>query len=278
MRVTLPAPVTYLPESLFALLEQPGRELTVRVVEVEGKTLTLETGGERFQARLAGSLLPEDFRLGENVRVRVLSPGPPVLLQLVEGPGVRRAEERFARLVQVLQPQVAALASKLPAVSEKPDPLSLVAFLVRIMDREVREKEKFSAEIEDRKIFQESGRDWTILSRFWQEGHLVLPFFFADRLSWGFMEAGREEGTSDSERFFYLRLFLSELGLMEVFIRAVAEKSLKINFYFSREEALALAREGVLELRRELAERGFWPEITLEKSYYEPGVILVKEG
>ncbi len=268
MRVTLPAPVTYL----------PGRELTVRVVEVEGKTLTLETGGERFQARLAGSLLPEDFRLGENVRVRVLSPGPPVLLQLVEGPGVRRAEERFARLVQVLQPQVAALASKLPAVSEKPDPLSLVAFLVRIMDREVREKEKFSAEIEDRKIFQESGRDWTILSRFWQEGHLVLPFFFADRLSWGFMEAGREEGTSDGESFFYLRLFLSELGLMEAFVRAGAEKSLKISFYFSREEALALAREGVLELRRELAERGFWPEITLEKSYYEPGVILVKEG
>ncbi len=274
MRVTLPAPVTYLPESLFSLLGQPGRELTVRVVEVEGKTLTLETGGERFQARLAGSLLPEDFRLGETVRVRVLSSGPPVLLHLVEGPGVTRVEERFARLIQFLQTQGGNLSPEFPAVSEKPDPLSLVTFLVKMMGEVQEEKEKVGGDEGDKKL----SRDWGVLTRFWQEGHLVLPFFFTDRLSWGFLEAGREDWSSESEKFFYLRLFLSELGLVEAFIRATSGKALKINLFFSREEALTLAREGIVELRRELAEKGFWPEITLEQSYYEPGIILAKEG
>ncbi|MBX6423594.1 hypothetical protein [Thermosulfurimonas sp. F29] len=276
MRVALPAPVTYLPESLFSLLGQPGRELTVRVVEVEGKTLTLETGGERFQARLAGSLLPADFRAGATVRVRVLSAGPPVLLQLVEGPGIGRAEEKLTGLLQFLQGRAVAVSGKLPAVSERPAPETLAGFLVHLLSEKTEEGEEKHPVGGRREA--PSPHEEAVLLRFWREGQMVLPFFFADRFSWGFLEVGREEDIEGGERFFYVRVFLSELGLMEAFIRSSAERILRVNFFFSRDEALNLARKEVLELRRELAERGFWPEITLERSYYEPGIILAREG
>ena len=55
------SPVYFLPENLFSLLSRPGRELTVRVLQIEGKMLYLELGGDKFQAQIAGAFNPEDF-------------------------------------------------------------------------------------------------------------------------------------------------------------------------------------------------------------------------
>ncbi|QJA05515.1 hypothetical protein FVE67_01320 [Thermosulfurimonas marina] len=271
MRVITPAPVTYLPENLVPLFSQPGRELTVRVIEVEGKTLTLETGGERFQARLAGSLFPEAFRPGESLRVRVVSTGPPLLLHLVEGREGGRPLSRLKYLLALLPQAAAEFPSELPAVSEKEGLAPLVALLVEALKEEKREilREKSEAFHSQKDLVQ-------FFRHLFSEGALVLPFVFADRLSWGLLEAeGQKEGRK--ERYFYLRLFLSELGLVEVLLQA-QDQHLGLHFYFSREETLKLAREALSELRGALLERGFVPEITLEKGYYEPGVILAREG
>ncbi|RUM87345.1 MAG: hypothetical protein DSZ24_06380 [Thermodesulfatator sp.] len=345
MRVITPAPVTFLPENLVPLFSQPGRELTVRVIEVEGKTLTLETGGERFQARLAHipfaealrpgetlrvrvvstspSLLihlieeegapsflepgreltvrvigmegrtlilesegerfparlaptlgPEVFRPGEALRVRVLSTGPPVLLQLVEGREGGPPSLRLEPLLALLPQKAAEVFPGLPAVSEREDLPALVALVVKAL-----EEHPGREEISPRKEEGESHlpRDLqAVLSHILSEGVLVLPFVFADRLSWGLLEAREREEAGEGASF-YLRLFLSELGLVEVLMHKL-DRGLRLHFYFSREEALKLAREAVAELRGVLLEKGWIPEIVLEKGYYEPGVILAKEG
>ncbi|MDK2861912.1 MAG: hypothetical protein PWP33_1115, partial [Thermodesulfobacterium sp.] len=85
MQITAPAPILYLPENLWFLFSRPGRELVIRVVGIEGKTLNLELGGEKFQAKIAGTVNPEDFKVGENIRVKVLQTGNPVVLQVVSG-------------------------------------------------------------------------------------------------------------------------------------------------------------------------------------------------
>ncbi len=272
MRVTAPAPVTFLPENLFALFSRPGRELTVRVVEVQGKTLTLETGGEKFQARIAGSLLPEDFHPVEMVRVRVVSSGPPMLLHILESERLPQAEVRLLQLLQDIQKELPTVVSRFPAFSEKPELRPLVSFLLKWLE-EGREKTEESPRGEDK------SRGERLPGQILHNKGFLLPLAFADGRSWGFLEAGEEVPTEGSgPRFLYLRLFLSELGLVEAFLGWQGVSKLLVRFYFSREEALELARRELPELRRELSERGFYAEITLERSEYEPGIILMREG
>ncbi len=261
MRVTAPAPVTYLPETLFLLFSRPGRELTVRVIEVEGKTLTLEAGGERFQARIAGTLFPEDFRPGESVRVRVVSSGPPVLLQIVESERLPQAEARLLQVIHVVQKLAPEVVRRLKGVSERPNVEDLVSVFVKLLEEDSPEKD-------------------SVQRVFIQERSLFVPFVFSDKVSWGLLEIGREpkEGKGASSSMYYLRLFLSELGLVEAFLLLQGVSKLSIRFYFSRDEALELARAHVAELKKELGERGFYSEISLEKSHYEPGVIIAYEG
>jgi len=52
MQITAPAPIIYLPENLWSFFSRPGRELLIKVLNIEGKTLYLELGGEKFQARI----------------------------------------------------------------------------------------------------------------------------------------------------------------------------------------------------------------------------------
>jgi len=281
MRVTAPAPVTFLPESLFSLFSRPGRELLVRVIEVESKTLTLETGGEKFQARIAGSFLPEDFRPGETLRVRVLSSGPPVLLHIVEGEKLSGAEARLLQIFQDVQAELPSLVSRLPTVSERPELFPLVSFFVKLLEGE---EDKTQALKNGKKRFEHQGltlekETLSTLSHLIQDRSFILPFAFADRSSWGFLEVGEDTGVaSQGKRYFYLRLFLSELGLVEAFMGFHTSNRLNLHFYFSREEGLELARKHLIELKEDLADRGFYAEVTLERSHYEPGVILVREG
>lgn len=275
MRVTAPAPVTFLPENLFSLFSRPGRELTVRVIEVQSKTLTLETGGEKFQARIAGSFMPEDFRPGETLRVRVVSTGPPILLQIVEEEKLSGAEARFLKIFQGVKAEWSSLVSRLPTVSERPELHPLVSFLVKLLEEERPEKGKFQ-EVTPRALEEAKS---SLASLLVHDRGFLLPFVFADRASWGFLESGEEtKASAQGKRYFYLRLFLSELGLVEAFLGLYLPSKLDVHFYFSREEALELARKHLLELKKELAERGLYVEISLEKSHYEPGVILTREG
>lgn len=82
MQITAPLPIYYLPENLWSLFSKPGRELTVKVLQIEGKLLYLELGGYKFQARLAGTLNPEDFRPGDLLKVKVLKSEGPVVLEV----------------------------------------------------------------------------------------------------------------------------------------------------------------------------------------------------
>jgi len=204
----------------------------------------------------------------------VISPGPPILLHLVEAREGGRVSSRLETLLALLSQEMAGVPPELPLISEKESLPALVTFLVRALEHEV-QKEEPSGHREGEGSRPQSHLD-TLLLRLFSEGALVLPFAFTDRLSWGLLEA-EEEKKSGEERYFYLRLFLSDLGLVEVLLR-VRGQGLGLHFYFSREEALRLAREAAAELRGALVERGFIPEITLEKGYYEPGVILTREG
>ena len=83
MQITAPAPIIYLPENLWSLFTRPGRELLIRVIAIEGKTLFLDLGGEKFRAQIGGSLNPQDFYPGQTLRVRVAQIGYPIVLQIL---------------------------------------------------------------------------------------------------------------------------------------------------------------------------------------------------
>jgi hypothetical protein len=45
--------------------------------------LYLELGGDKFQAQIAGTFNPEDFKVGETLRVRVERTEPEIVLRLI---------------------------------------------------------------------------------------------------------------------------------------------------------------------------------------------------
>jgi hypothetical protein len=98
MQITAPAPIIYLPENLWSFFTRPGRELLIRVLNIEGKTLYLELGGEKFQARIGGTLTSENFTVGEVLKVRVAKTGNPIILQIIS-PEKEAEELKFLYLI-----------------------------------------------------------------------------------------------------------------------------------------------------------------------------------
>ena len=80
-KVSRVLPVRAFPASLFHLL-QPGKSFTAKVETIEGRLLSLSVGGERLEALLDEKIPQGQIRPGQNLRLKVLSNGQPVILSL----------------------------------------------------------------------------------------------------------------------------------------------------------------------------------------------------
>jgi len=181
MQITVPAPIIYLPENLWSFFIRPGRELLIKVINIEGKTLYLGLGGEKFQARIGGTLTPENFTIGEVLRVKVAKTGNPIILQVLS-PEKETGKLNFLYLIS------AKLAEKSinKEVFQKDITLltTFIKDLVRIREKE--EKEVTDKELKE--LFREKIKSFKFI---YKDEKIVIPFIFNDERSWGFFGVRR---------------------------------------------------------------------------------------
>ncbi|WP_028840745.1 hypothetical protein [Thermodesulfobacterium hveragerdense] len=230
MQITAPAPILYLPENLWFLFSRPGRELVIRVVGIEGKTLNLELGGEKFQARIAGTVNPEDFKVGENIRVKVLQTGNPVVLQVVSG----EKTSNDLKILYLLSQAGKKEEVNIPYVKEE---LKLLSNL--LTDLFIK-KDKKSKSLEEgiKELLGDKVKASTLL---YQEDSLFIPFLFNDERSWGYIELGPPQERKGKIKLFYLKFYGEYLGLVECFI-SYDEREILLELYFYTKEAYELAK------------------------------------
>jgi hypothetical protein len=267
MQITAPTPIYYLPENLWSLLTRPGRELVMRVLEIEGKLLYLEMGGYKFQARLAGTLNPEDFRPGEMIKVRVLKAEGPVVLEILGGSKEAAETNLLYLLVRETpaQPQAQAKLSK---------ELNLLS---EVFKKAFEGLEKSDRAKHQRALDELLGKEVRFSDFVLEEDRLFLPFLFQGEKSWGYLEIITPEERGDRVRLFLLKLFFQYLGMVEALF-CYTRDSIEVDFFFAEKKAWEFARNHLLELKRDLSFSGKSVKINLEKKEVYPGYFLNKVG
>ena len=270
MQITASAPIIYLPENLWSLFTRPGRELLIRVLNVEGKTLDLELGGDRFQARIGGTINPEDFRPGTTIRVRVVRVGHPIVLQLV--PEEERVLESKDLTLFYLVRDTGQMQSQ--EVFFKKD-LDLLASFVKEFVPSVEKRDKVEKKEEVlKKLFGDKIKALKII---YQHNKLVIPFLFYDDRSWGFLELEPPKKEGDKIRLFYLKLYFEYLGLVECYI-GYGDKEIYLDLYFANKEAYEVAKKEFASLEKMLAFDKKRARISINTQEVLPGYILEKQG
>ncbi|NPA38946.1 MAG: hypothetical protein GXO57_00630 [Thermodesulfobacteria bacterium] len=270
MQITAPAPIIYLPENLWSLFTRPGRELLIRVLNVEGKTLYLELGGDRFQARIGGTINPEDFRPGMTIRVRVVRVGHPIVLQLVPEEG-REVESKDLTLFYLVRDTGQSQSQE---VFFKKD-LDLLATFVKEFIPTIEKENKVEKKEEVfKKLFGDKIKALRIM---YQHNKLIIPFLFYDDRSWGFLELEPPKKEGDRIRVFYLKLYFEYLGLVECYI-GYSEKEVYLDLYFANKEAYEMARKEYVSLEKLLAVDKRRARISINTQEVLPGYILEKQG
>jgi hypothetical protein len=267
MQITAPTPIYYLPENLWSLFTRPGRELVMRVLEIEGKLLYLEMGGYKFQARLAGTLNPEDFRPGELIKVKVLKSEGPIVLEILGS----SKETTEANLLYLMvkegpsKPQTQAQLSK---------ELSLLSEVFkRVFERlETKDKAKNQKGLEEL-----LGKEIRISDFVLEEDRLFLPFLFKEENSWGYLEIIVPKEKGDKVRLFWLKVFFKYLGMVEA-IFSYTKDSIEVDIFFAEKKAWEFARDYFLELKKDLYFSGKFVKINFEKKEVFPGYFLNKVG
>ena len=267
MQITAPLPIYYLPENLWSLFTRPGRELTVRVLEIEGKLLYLELGGYKFQARLAGTLNPEDFKPGELLRVKILKTEEPIVLEILE----RSKETEEAKLLYLLVKEKPPLNVSRENLTKE---TGVIFEILRnlISKEEIKEKKGGIKDLEE--II---GKYLKASDLIFEEDRIFIPFVFLDAKSWGYLELPIPEEKGDKVKIWVLKLFLQYLGLVEA-IFYYSSNSVVIDLNFSENTAYMLAREELQNLKRELSFFKKAIKINLEKKEARPGLFLEKVG
>lgn len=267
MQITAPTPIYYLPENLWSLFTRPGRELVMRVLEIEGKFLYLEMGGYKFQARLAGTLNPEDFKPGELIKVKVLKSEGPVVLELLGS----SKESSEVNLLYLMVKEDLSKPQRQPQLSKE---LSLLSEMFkRVLERfESKDKAKTQKGLED--LF---GEEIRISDFVLEEDRLFLPFLFKEEKSWGYLELIIPEEKGDRVKLFLLKLFFKYLGMVEA-IFCYTKDSVEVDIFFAEKKAWEFARNYLLELKKDLSFSGKLVKINFEKKEIYPGYFFNKVG
>ncbi len=266
MQITAPVPIYYLPENLWNLFTRPGRELLMRVLQVEGKFLYLEMGGYKFQARLGGTLNPEDFKPGELIRVRVVRSESPLLLEIIDKP-------KGEGVPPILYLLVREAPGKREASSKAYQELGILGELLKGFSK-IGEKEKDRSP----KFLEEIlGKDIKFSEPFLEEDRIFMPFLLGEERSWGYLEILIPEEKGEKVRLFILKLFLDYLGMVET-IFYYSKAGLEVDLFFSDKRALELAKSNLLELKRNLSFSSKSVKINLEKKEVVPGQLLERVG
>lgn len=269
MQITAPSPIIYLPENLWSFFSRPGRELLVRVIGIEGKTLNLELGGDKFQARIGGTLSPENFRLGETIRLRVIKNEGPIILQVLS-PKISKVspELNFLYLIISSKAQTSGTETEVKEIN-------LMGDFIRELIWNTIKKGKEEIKKEEREIFL--GRDIKTLKILYEENKIILPFLFSDERSWGYLEFGVLEEVEGKVKIFSFRIFLEYTGLVEGILSYLDQK-IFVDLYFYNPHALELAKKELGELQHLLNSYNILAKISLEEKKSTPGYLLEKEG
>ncbi len=270
LRVTAPATVKFLPESLYSLFSRPGKILEAKVETIEGRLVSLFVGEERLEALLSPEVSPKSLHPGQRVRLRVVKTGPPVVLSLLS---VKEEEEQPVSKLLKLMPKFLALKA-LPLLNKKEKP-SLETLLVNLLASS-KEKSKQGKEGSYLSRSSQEKEIRALLHKIWEEGLFFIPFAFPDRLSWGVLE--RADQAQKAGQAFRLRLLLSRLGLLEVVFWFSPSGPFRLSILVAREESLKLIQDSLAELYEAL--KAFYPHLHLETGLLEtiPGLFLTKEG
>jgi len=270
MQITAPAPIIYLPENLWSLFTRPGRELLIRVLNVEGKTLDLELGGDRFQARVGGTINPEDFRPGSTIRVRVLRVGHPIVLQLIEEES-EAAETKDLTLFYLVKEGSASKTQHTEFLRRDFD--LLASFVREFMGTEKKDKTEKKEEALKRIL----GDKIKALKILYQHGKIIVPFLFYDERSWGFLELAPPKEEPGKVKLFYLKLYMEYLGLVECYF-GYGKKEVYVDLYFASEDAYNLAKRELKSLEDMLVFEKKYIKISINTQEVTPGYILEKRG
>lgn len=261
MQITAPAPILYLPENLWIFFDRPGRELLVKVLNIEGKTLHLELGGEKFQARIAGTLNPEDFKIGETLKVKVLKIGNPIVLQIISG---ERKTQDLNFLYLLLNKEKREIQNL--EVIEKD-----IKMFATIFHRAVlREKKTKGIEDDLKEVFGEKTKFCEMI---FQDEKVIIPFLFEDERSWGYLEISIPEIKKGRLRVFLVKFYGEYLGLMECYL-FYREEEIGLEIYFSNKEAYELAKKELNFLKSFFSNLKIKVKIELELQELYAGRIL----
>lgn len=267
MQITAPIPVIYLPENLWSLFTRPGKELLIRVLNIEGKNLYLELGGEKFQARIGGTLVPEDFAIGEILRVKVVKTGTPIILQVI-APEKEKSELQFLYLI----------STKLGEKALNKDIFQkniniLTAFLKDLTEIATKEKKEFT-ERELKNLLGDKIKSFSFLLK---GEEIIIPFIFEDERSWGFLELKEPKEIQGKVRLFCFKIFFEYLGLIECFLSYLGNE-VYVDMYFVNKDSFELAQQEFKNLEKLFYFYKIPARINLILQEILPGQILEKEG
>ncbi|MCS7199021.1 MAG: hypothetical protein NZ850_01570 [Caldimicrobium sp.] len=239
----------------------------MRVLQIEGKLLHLELGGHKFQARITGSLNPEDFKIGEFIKVRVAKSEGPVVLEVLEVPQGKHE----ASFLYLLVKRGEAINIK---AAQKKQEFNFIIGLLKLLSekKEVRDKDSSKRGLEDL-----LGKEIKISEFILEEDRLFLPFVFRDDKSWGYIEILTPEEKAGKIKVLLLKLFLEYLGLVEASFW-YQDNHIEIELFFSEREALEFAKGHLADLKADLSFFTKFVKIMLEKRDVIPGQILSKIG
>ncbi len=266
MQITGPLPIYYLPENLWSYFTRPGRELTVRVLQIEGKLLYLEFGGYKFQARLAGTLNPEDFKPGELLRVKVLKSEGPIVLEVLGS----SKESEEVKLLYLLAKEKPLL--NIPRESSTKELRVLSEVLKELILRGEKDKKTPLKDLDE-----VIGKNIKMSDFIIEEDRVFIPFVFLDEKSWGYIELPVPEEKGDRVKVFVLKLFFQYLGLVEA-IFSYSPNFIYVDLYFSENTAYNLAKEELVDLKKELSLLEKSIKINLSKKETKPGFFLERVG
>lgn len=267
MQITAPAPIIYLPENLWSFFTRPGRELLIKVLNIEGKTLYLELGGEKFQARIGGTLIPENFTIGEVLRVRVAKTGNPIILQVLS-PEKETGKLNFLYLIS------AKLAEKSMNKEVFQKDITLLTTFIKDL---VRVKEKEEKEVTDKELKELFGEKIKSFKFIYKDEKIVIPFIFNDERSWGFLELGEPKEEHGKIKLFYFRIFFEYLGLMECYL-SYLDKEVYVDLYFANKDSFKIAKSEIKKLENLFYSYKIPVKINLNMQKISPGQLLEMEG
>ena len=137
------SPVRFLSENLLSLL-RPGKTFSAKVETLEGRLLTISVGNERLEALLDESIPQGSIRPGQELRLKVVSTGEPIVLSLeTVGPSSKPRTDNlsnFVRSLVLISTSDTGSSPFHPAPRENPLPEKLLLNFLKALQEEGKQK------------------------------------------------------------------------------------------------------------------------------------------